>query len=274
MGSISKSFSLLIVLILAASSLIMAKPAFAQTSTLTPSVPEFTVQLAGPSVNVPTTYSLNQSTGQVEAQIGYTNKYSYLNIIVKNQPFTPYTSNDYGNVIQLMYNVRIKANDNGNWVEVYNPYNGYPIQSNSTYTTIQIPIEGNMDGPLTAIAGSQIDIQVEALIGYVHRVVIGWGAPWVFNGTQGSWSNTQTLSVPANVPLSPTPAPSSSTSTQKPMQTPLSTAVSSASYASLLLVTTVALVVIAVLLAVIIFLLIYFRKRRIAFPQTQNSPNP
>jgi uncharacterized protein (UPF0333 family) len=43
MGRISKKFSLLFVLILAVSSIIMAKPAFAQTIP-TPSVPTFTIQ--------------------------------------------------------------------------------------------------------------------------------------------------------------------------------------------------------------------------------------
>ena len=43
MGSVSKSFSLLLIVLLAVSSLIIAKPAFAQTIP-TPSVPEFTVQ--------------------------------------------------------------------------------------------------------------------------------------------------------------------------------------------------------------------------------------
>jgi hypothetical protein len=257
MGSIGKSFSVLIIVLLAASSLIMAKPAFAQTSAPipipTPSVPEFTLKLVGPSYIVNTTYSLDQHTGKIVAQIGYTNEYSSIEVTVKNQPFTPYTSNDYGNIVSLMYNVRIKPHNEDNWVEVYNPDNGYPIQSNSDYTIISISIEGEMDSPLTAIAGTRSDIQVEALIGYVHRVVIGFGAPWVFNGTESGWSNTQTLSIPANISLSPTLTPSSSTSTQTPIPTANS---------SLLLITTLALVVVAFLLAIIIFLLLYKRKRR------------
>src|SRR5208283_4947534 len=83
MSGISKSFSLLLILILAVSSLTIKKPAFAQFPT--PSVPEFTVQLVGPSVDVPTTYSLNQSSGQIVAQIGYTNEYSNIVITIKNQ---------------------------------------------------------------------------------------------------------------------------------------------------------------------------------------------
>ena len=277
MGSISKSFSLLLIVLLAVSSLIMAKPAFAQTPTTTPtttfppiptpSVPEFTVQLVGPSVNVPTTYSLNQSSGQIVAKIGYTNEYSAVNITIKNQPFTHQVIDSSGDTTYFYYSVRIKPHNEDDWVDVYNLYNGYTIQSNSIYTTISISIEGQSDSPLTAIAGNQSDIQVEALIGYIT----GSGdpfiySPYVFHGSESGWSNTQTLSIPANIPLSPTPAPSSSTSTVTP--TPTLTSVSSAPNASLLLITTIALVVIAFLLAIIIFLLLYIRKRRTAFPQT------
>jgi hypothetical protein len=264
MGNASKTFALILTLTIAISSLslIIIKPSYAQDATPTPSptplptpsVPEFTVQLVGPSVDVPTTYSLNQSSGQIVAQIGYTNEYSALNITMKNQPFTPYLSDYYGNIIQLMYNVRIKPHNGDNWVEVYSPYNAYPIQSNSDYTTISISIEGQMDSPLGAIAGTKSDIQVEALIGYIHVVVIGFSTPWVFNGTESSWSNTQTLSIPANIPLSPTPAPSSSSST--PTLSPTKSAAS-----SLALIIAVSLVVIAFLLAVIVALLFYIRKQ-------------
>ena len=269
MGSSNKTFALILTLTIAISSLslITIKPSYAQDATPapsptplpTPSVPEFTGQLVGPSVDVPTTYSLNQSSGQIVAQIGYTNEYSALNITIKNQPFTHYLSDYYGNIIQLMYNVRIKPHNGDNWVEVYSPYNAYPIQSNSDYTTISISIEGQMDSPLGAIAGTKSDIQVEALIGYIHVVVIGFSTPWVFNGTESSWSNTQTLSIPANIPLSPTPAPSSSPLTST--ETATSTAASSSLISFLLLISTI---VIAILLAVIIVLLLLTRKRKTA----------
>lgn len=150
-----------------------------------------------------------------------------------------------------MYNVRIKPNNETNsWVEVYNPDNEYPIQSNSDYTTISLSIEGQMDSPLNTIAGTQSDIQVEALIGYVHRVVIGFGAPWFFNGTESGWSNTQTVSIPANVPLN-------SPSTRS---TPIGNTPTTSFW---IMTTTISVIVIALLLAVIIILLIHSRKRRI-----------
>ena len=266
MGSISKSFSLLlIVLILAMSSLIMAKPAFAQTPTPTPTppVPEFTVQLVGPPYTVPTTYSLNQSSGQIVAQIGYTNEYSNIVVTIKNQANT---SN---------YNIQIKDhNANINWGDLYTTEGGgtYPMQSpDSNYTSISISIEE------VGLAGMQIDIQVQAMDGYVYNAdPYSLYGNYTFSGETSAWSPTQTVTIPANVPLSPTPSPSTltPTPTATPTATPKSTltSVSSEFNSSLLLITTIALVVIAFLLAIIIFLLLYMRKRRITLSQTNITP--
>ena len=264
MGSVSKSFPLLLVLILAVSSLIMATPAFAQ-SVPTPSVPTFTVQPVGPSYTVPTTYSFNQSSGQTVANIGYIIEFPNVEVTIKNQPFTP-TLNDNGGETSFYYNIQIKAhNETDNWIDLYsaNITNSYPQQSyDSDYTNISIPVvNGQIDEGIAIPVGAQTDIQVEALIGNIYSYLDFRTNPspiiFSFVGETSGWSNTETVTVPANVPLSPIPAPSSSTSTLTP--TPTLTSVSSASYASLLLI---ALVVIAFLLAIIIFLLIYMRKRK------------
>jgi hypothetical protein len=72
---------------------------------------------------------------------------------------------------------------------------------------------------IRVLAGSQTDIQVEAMIGYVHRVIEGNSAPWVFTGETSGWSETQTISIPANTPLNPTSTPPTSPS-QSPTPTP------------------------------------------------------
>ena len=251
MGNISKSSPLLLILILAISSLIMAS-AFGQTPTPTPSVPEFTVQPVGPPYTVPTTYSLNQSTGQVMAQIGYTNEYSDVVVTIENQSYTNY------------YNIQIKDhNQTDNWEDIYTTADGgnYPTQTtDSDYTNISISVWE------LSLTGRQIDIQVQAMYGNVVNTAIPnspnseLNPQYAFEGETSSWSPTQTVTIPANVPLSPTPTSSSSTSTQTPA--PTSTSVNSTSNASLLLITTIALVVIAILLAIIIFLLLYMRKRK------------
>lgn len=83
----SKNASLILIIVLAASSLIMAETAGAQTSK--PSVPQFTVQPIGPSYDVPPTYSLDPNTGQFVTQNGYHVEYSYVEITIKNQAFPP-----------------------------------------------------------------------------------------------------------------------------------------------------------------------------------------
>ena len=223
MGKLGKTFALSLTLLTAMSCLtgLMVKPTNAQEVTSAaspnPSIPEFTVQLTGPLYIVNTTYYLDENTGKIVPQIGFTNQYSYLEIKIKNQPFTPFVGDEHGNIVQILYNVRIKqSNDTSNWVEVYNPYNGYPIQANSgPFTALKVPIEGGWDSPLGSITGTQSDIQVEALAGYVHRMVVwspSFGAPYVFNGTESGWSNVQTIAIPGNIPESvPSQQPATNT---------------------------------------------------------------
>ncbi len=219
-----------------------------------PSVPEFTANLVGPPYIVNTTYSLDQDTGKIIPELGYTNQYSFLNITIKNQPYSPFINPNTGLTLKLMYNVRIKPhNETDSWIEVFNPYNdGYIVQSNSDYTTISLSIEGQPDSPLGSITGIQADIQVEALIGVVtgHLTLpTNGGFPSlspVFNGTESGWSNTQTIEVPANT-LSEPPTPPA---TNYP------------SISFLLVTNAISLIVIAILLAVIIALLLLLRKRK------------
>jgi hypothetical protein len=250
----------------------MAKSAFAQTPTPssvpipTPSVPEFTLKLVGPPYLLNTTYSLDPNTGQIVAKIGYTNPYSALEINVKNQPFVKPFEGGYGN---LYYNVRIKDhNATDNWVEAYNANYFFPQQSNgSAYSDVGGSIEDYSF--VGSLAGRQVDIQVEAMLGGIFRESPAFASGYEFRGATSVWSNTQTIGIPANTPLSPTPPSSSS-----PTLTSTPTPVSSAPDSSLLLITTIALVVIAFLMVVIIFLLLYIRKRRIAFSQTNVTPTP
>ena len=282
MSGLGKSFALILIVILAVSILIVAKPAFAQTPTSstipTPSVPQFTIHLVGPSYTVPTTYSLDPNTGQIVAQIGYVVEYPNVVVTIKNQPFTSYVDSSR-NTVYLYYNIQLLDDQTSAWQPVYNTAS-YPVQStDSDYTNISIQVTINpVDQGITIPVGTQTHIQVEALIGYITSTYEAYnpnppyfgGTTYSFVGQTSSWSPTQTVTIPANVLLSstsapssstqiltPTPTPSSSTSTLSP--TPTLTSFSSASYASLLLI---ALVVIAFLLAVIIFLLLYMRHRK------------
>jgi hypothetical protein len=235
-------------------SLIMVKPANAQIPT--PSVPEFTLKYIDYSYYVPPTYGIDPYTGQNKTiQQGYQVNNRTVVFTIKNQPFTPFTDAN-GHYIVLFYNVSYKGHYGDDWTYYsHDSLTDFFIkQSDSDYTVIsfnQIPTTG------------QVDFRLQALIGYYTET----GHPWMdvyeynFTGQTSDWSNTQTISIPANTPLSPTSTPSSSTS----MPTVTPTSVNSAPASSnLLLVITIALVVIAFLLIVIISLLLYLRKRRTA----------
>ena len=177
------------------------------------------------------------------AQIGYANEYSYVVITIKNQPFTPFDDSQ-GNPIGLFYQVQIKNhNETDNWLGVYRLDDGYQNSPRIPgYPIYLLAVEGESPMGVPMLAGTQIDIQVNANEGYIGREILGtFDVPYVFVGLTSNWSNTQTVTVPANVPLSPTPAPSSTTT-----QTQTSTyAPQTALNSTLLLITTIALVVVA-----------------------------
>ena len=193
MGSLSKNFALILILIIAISSLslLMVKPAIAQ-SIPEPTVPQFTV-------NWVNTSSDNES----------------IVITITNQNFTSFIDNVNGVPwnISLFYDVRVKTHYAENWTDIYYPT--APIASSSQFTIITAYITHYSNGPEYFILGSrtfpvttgtQLDFQVEALTGYIHRIAINPFAPWIFNGTESGWSNTQTISIPASS-TSPTPTP-------------------------------------------------------------------
>ncbi len=217
MGNKSKTFGLVFILIMAISSLevLVVRPANAQTaittsSIPTPSVPEFTVKFVNTSYEIPASSTINPYTGQNETSpSSYVENYS-IQVIVKNQPFTPQwiQVGSSGFTDSLYYNVRMKGHFADNWTVLYNPDLGFSSQSNSEYTTVY----SEDFNPNVLTADYQIDFQVQALIGAVHR---GYNPsatnqlemyPWVFDGQTSDWSNAETLTIPANASSS-TPSP-------------------------------------------------------------------
>ena len=151
---------LTLIIVMSCLTLLIAKPVYGQTPTPsptlipTPSVPTFTVQLVGPPYTQPTTYQLDQNTGQIVANIGYTNKYSQLVIVVQNQPF----DSQYGSIY---YNVTMNGTP-----FVRNGDNGasYPEQTAGSDTTnITFSILGGWG--YGSIVGQQVSIQVQAMLG-------------------------------------------------------------------------------------------------------------
>jgi hypothetical protein len=234
MGSLSKVFTLFLILLMVISglSLLMIKPANAQTSTPatssvpipTPSVPQFTVELVNTS-DVPAIYWLSPGPN-LTISIPTDNNSNYtIELTVKNQPFIPpFTEN--GQIMALFYDVRMKEHYSENWTDVYALTEWYPVPINSDYTVIPFPLEVFGEPPASydiegcyygayystlkdISAGDQIDFQVETLIGTVHKAPIpNPSPPWYFEGQTSGWSNTQTVSITASsTSTSPSPTP-------------------------------------------------------------------
>jgi hypothetical protein len=208
----SKRATLLLITVLAVSSLILVSSAFAQAIP-DPSVPQFTVELVDSSYDVPTTYEINPYTGENVTYAGYHAQSTSIQVKIENQPFVPFELQDnesYSQTINFYYNIRIKGYYTGNWIELYNPSDGFPQQwSNSDYTVFSYVWGGEANTlmgskSVNLPAGGEVDFQVEAMIGYVHRSGEPPWFPWTFYGETSGWSNTQTITIAE----SQTPTPS------------------------------------------------------------------
>ena len=259
----NKRFILLLILISTASSLMVVKPA--HSSITKPSVPEFTVKLVDSSYDVPTSYSIDHYTGENVTHTGYHVESRSIEVTIKNQPFVPYYDNSSGWNIKFYYNIRIKGHYSEDWIELYRASDGYSTPSDSQYTIFSYVLGENTDTTLGTKmiefpAGAQIDFQVEAMIGYVHRVVTGGMAPWVFTGEKSGWSETQTLTISAPASTTTPNASPSQNSTASPDQSG-SQNVASSSLDWVQFVTLTLLSVIIVLLVIVIVYLYRSTKR-------------
>jgi hypothetical protein len=258
-----KTIAISFLLILALSSI-----TFSETlaSTPKPSIPEFTVKLVDSSYDVPASSSIDPYTGQTITNPAEHVDNRTIEVKVKNQPFTPYTDDKSSFTIKLYYNIRVRGHFGGNWTEVFSVDNAHPVQSNSDYTIISLPLGGNV-GPFASLptnSSSQVDCQVEAMIGYFSRSGGVFLAPWYFAGEESGWSGTQTVTISApDASSSPSSiAPSSSGSSPSPMDTPFQTNVGSSVLFGL---DWVGVAVIALLAAVLVLLLVFvvvFLRRR------------
>jgi hypothetical protein len=216
MGKTSKTFALILTIIIVMSCLTMltVKPVKSQTITK-PSVPEFTIEPVGPAFDIPPTYSFNASSGLFYTDEGYHFEYSTVEVRIKNQAFTNQTNND-----RLVYNVRLKPHNYPDTYlyELFNPNrDGFPVQTNSNVTMIPIAAEGAKETAFQITAGATTDIQVEAMFGHIERGFNGNATnqiemyPYVFVGQKSGWSDTHTVTLPPKAPivLSQTTTPTS-----------------------------------------------------------------
>jgi hypothetical protein len=169
----------------------------AETSAPKPSVPQFTVRLVAYPYDVPTTTTtkIDQYTGKeiITSNQGYHVENRSVEILINNQPFTPYTD-DVGYEINLYYQVRIKGHFGEDWEYFYDKYQAsdfpHPLQSNSEYTLLSLPADYPND--------AQVDFQVEAILGYYYDELAGRPILPLYALRAiafSDWSNTQTLTI-------------------------------------------------------------------------------
>jgi hypothetical protein len=194
-------------MILSSLSLLIVKPAFAQ-SIPKPSIPEFSVRYVDNSycVSTPTTITDQYDNSRV-VQGDVENK--TVEFSIKNQAFTPYiitynSSDPYntGQTVNLMFNIRMKSILDSNWTNITHLSDGYLKQSDVNFTTASYQLDYLFSSSIPY--GTAVDFQVQALIGYVHRYPIINSE--TFNGSESDWSSIQTLTIPASSnSQSPTP---------------------------------------------------------------------
>jgi len=220
----SKRLALLIIVILTVSSLTMVESAFAQ-SIPKPSVPEFTAKLIDNSYYVPPTTTTDPYTGETVTQGGYyVQGEPEIEISIKNQPFTPYVDTATNKDIGLFYLVRTKGHFSPDWstVEYWSNSPRNPFQEQdyaSQYTILKYVSLVSQNIP----SKGQLDIQVQALIGYVtiygdpnHALdFYNLLASFEFTGERSDWSAIQTLTIGESQTPTPSPEP-----TPTPDQTP------------------------------------------------------
>jgi hypothetical protein len=188
-----------------ATSLFLVGPVNAQT-VAKPSVPEFSVKYVESYYEVPATTSTNPYNGQTTTSPSYHIPNKAIEVTITNQPFTSYQEN--GQIINLTYNIRVKGPYTVNWTNVYTPDNRFLPQSDGAYTTVAFSVTG-ADFPFWGRLeqGGTVEVQVEALIGYVHRSSLEFAAPFVFEGQESGWSSTQAVTIPAQATTTPTQTP-------------------------------------------------------------------
>lgn len=199
-----------------------------------PSVPDFTLKYVDYSYDVPPTYGIDQFTGKtVTKQEGYHVDNRSVAFKIRNQPFTSYNDSSGNNIIDisLYYNFKFKGyygnewryypfSDSGGGTRKYSSTFFVLIDqspklsaSNSEYTDIvlRLPFLFGYGNPPV---GSQVDFQVQALIGHINYLGGGY---YNFTGQTSGWSNTQTLTIGESQTPTPTPTP---TPEQTPTPTP------------------------------------------------------
>jgi hypothetical protein len=209
MARLGKYLSLFLVIILAASSLLMIQLTNAQTIPK-PSVPEFSLAFVDNSYDVSTTTSIDPYTGQTITNQGHHVQRVYLVMTIENQPLAyQYNGSFY-------YNLKVKGHYEqwNEWSEWFKPDELPRANVSSSQTLITL---GELSQRGLAIDsgsreidipyGGSVDFQVKAMIGNIGKnLTEGPAGSMYFAGQISEWSNTQTVTIGENT-NNPSPSP-------------------------------------------------------------------
>lgn len=227
---VNKGIALLLIAMLAVSSLIMVESASAQ-SISKPSVPEFTLKFVEHPFEVAPTTTIDPYTGEnVTVRAGRHVQNRSIEVIIGNQPFTPYEDSN-GNHIYLFYNVSKKGHYENNWHYFPEILARLPLRAlDNDYTIVSFWMDQNWidqppfplrydDDPYTQSlgdisAGGQVDFRVQALVGcYSDPSYKTDFYNNFFTGETSGWSNTQTITIDGSASVATPDAPASQNST-------------------------------------------------------------
>jgi hypothetical protein len=237
-----KGLAVIIILVIAASTLMAVNPTSAQSSTSAPIPlkPEFSIAVTDNSYYVPVTYSVDPSTGQEIANTTYYSGYvDSLNvtITIKNQPLALSIESDKFNGFK--YFIEVKPYNSVDWTSFTGYHDGLGhtqvglgfVPSNSTLTTLTFQFSNpyfpvndskefpaNSSGltyatnpffPITVTKNEPADFRVRAGIGELYYISMG---QLLFKGNYSDWSqltismtNGETATTPTASPSPPVP---------------------------------------------------------------------
>jgi hypothetical protein len=260
MNWLGRVYAILLVALLALSSLIMVESANAQ-SIPKPSVPEFTIQLTVHSYGTPETHSIDPYTGENITTPATHTETKSLDFKIKNQPFASPGENwdNSGGVYMVdfgvYYNIRYKGHYEDSWKERYDSWACPSQDSSSDYTILSFYADddGAILGGDYYVYGT-VDFQVKAMMGHAVDKLELYYHIYEFVGTESDWSPTQTITFKDKATLTPIPT--------VPSNGALSIAISPD------LAVALALIAVSISVVVAISLLLYMRqlKRNIVKP--------
>jgi len=204
MSKITKWILILILLVSLRLSSLSMLPASGQEMPTT-AVPQFTAKYVVITYYVSPTYTINPYTGQNETtSLGGQQENQTIQFTIQNQPFISYIQS---NGIHIFYDFRFKGHFGTTWNYYPSWVNNsiypnavsapYYTASSSNVTVISINLNDLGIGILPA--GSQVDFQVQAMMGDLEQIEINQFPPalyyYIFNGQTSDWSNTQTVTI-------------------------------------------------------------------------------